>query len=82
MLLTAEIVNARTGTQWLSRLMSSFTGLERKSPLYLQQESCTNKYSIGSFYAFILHRVDRVRLTVVARSNYDAVVKNVRHPFY
>ncbi|CEL09381.1 hypothetical protein ASPCAL12517 [Aspergillus calidoustus] len=32
--------------------------------------------AIGSFYAFILHRADRVRLTVVARSNYDAVVKN------
>jgi hypothetical protein len=39
---------------------------------------CTDKRSIGSFYAFILHRADRVRLTVVARSNYDAVVKNVR----
>ncbi|RDW78946.1 ketopantoate reductase family protein [Aspergillus mulundensis] len=33
--------------------------------------------AIGSFYAFILHRCDRVKLTVVARSNYDAVVKNV-----
>ncbi|KAL2870594.1 ketopantoate reductase family protein [Aspergillus lucknowensis] len=32
--------------------------------------------AIGSFYAFILNRADRVRLTVVARSNYDAVVKN------
>ncbi|KAL5341100.1 ketopantoate reductase PanE/ApbA-domain-containing protein [Aspergillus crustosus] len=31
--------------------------------------------AIGSFYAFILNRCDRVRLTVVARSNYDAVVK-------
>ncbi|KAJ5108177.1 hypothetical protein N7456_004852 [Penicillium angulare] len=29
--------------------------------------------AIGSFYAFILSRSDRVRLTVVARSNYDAV---------
>ncbi|KAJ5668706.1 hypothetical protein N7462_009776 [Penicillium macrosclerotiorum] len=34
--------------------------------------------AIGSFYAFILSRSERVRLTVVARSNYDAVVKNVR----
>lgn len=34
--------------------------------------------SIGSFYAFILSRSDRVRLTVVARSNYDAVKANVR----
>ncbi|GIJ89104.1 hypothetical protein Asppvi_008033 [Aspergillus pseudoviridinutans] len=32
--------------------------------------------AIGSFYAFILHRTNRVRLTVVARSNYEAVVKN------
>ncbi|KAL4800800.1 ketopantoate reductase PanE/ApbA-domain-containing protein [Aspergillus venezuelensis] len=32
--------------------------------------------AIGSFYAFILSRADRVRLTVVARSNYDAVVKD------
>ncbi|KAL4882706.1 ketopantoate reductase PanE/ApbA-domain-containing protein [Aspergillus karnatakaensis] len=32
--------------------------------------------AIGSFYAFILNRCDRVRLTVVARSNYDAVVKD------
>ncbi|KAL4960450.1 FMN-dependent dehydrogenase-domain-containing protein [Aspergillus stella-maris] len=31
---------------------------------------------IGSFYAFILNRSDRVRLTVVARSNYDAVKAN------
>ncbi|KAK0663546.1 putative 2-dehydropantoate 2-reductase [Lasiodiplodia hormozganensis] len=29
--------------------------------------------AIGSFYAFILGRVPNVRLTVVARSNYDAV---------
>ncbi|KAJ5179964.1 hypothetical protein N7492_003174 [Penicillium capsulatum] len=28
--------------------------------------------AIGSFYAFILSRSDRVRLTVVARSNYEA----------
>ncbi|CAI7647310.1 unnamed protein product [Penicillium pancosmium] len=32
--------------------------------------------AIGSFYAFILSRSDRVRLTVVARSNYDAVKAN------
>ncbi|KAJ5742440.1 uncharacterized protein N7511_011459, partial [Penicillium nucicola] len=32
--------------------------------------------AIGSFYAFILNRSDRVRLTVVARSNYDAVKAN------
>ncbi|KAL2840658.1 ketopantoate reductase PanE/ApbA-domain-containing protein [Aspergillus pseudoustus] len=32
--------------------------------------------AIGSFYAFILNRADGVRLTVVARSNYDAVVEN------
>ncbi|GJC94511.1 2-dehydropantoate 2-reductase [Colletotrichum higginsianum] len=32
--------------------------------------------AIGSFYAFILSRVPRVRLTVVARSNYDAVKEN------
>ncbi|GAP89593.2 putative 2-dehydropantoate 2-reductase [Rosellinia necatrix] len=29
--------------------------------------------AIGSFYAFILSRAENVRLTVVARSNYDAV---------
>ncbi|KAJ5489776.1 hypothetical protein N7539_004666 [Penicillium diatomitis] len=34
--------------------------------------------AIGSFYAFILNRSERVRLTVVARSNYDAVCQNVR----
>ena len=33
--------------------------------------------SIGSFYAFILERTKRVRLTVVARSNYEAVKKDV-----
>lgn len=32
---------------------------------------------VGSFYAFILERTKRVRLTVVARSNYEAVKKNV-----
>ncbi|BCS18622.1 ketopantoate reductase family protein [Aspergillus puulaauensis] len=32
--------------------------------------------AIGSFYAFILSRSDRVRLTVLARSNYDSVQKN------
>ncbi|RLM01938.1 hypothetical protein CFD26_108459 [Aspergillus turcosus] len=32
--------------------------------------------AIGSFYAFILQRSNRVRLTVVARSNYQAVVKD------
>jgi hypothetical protein len=37
--------------------------------------------SIGSFYAFILNRSDRVRLTVVARSNYNAVVTNVCYNF-
>ena len=35
--------------------------------------------SIGSFYAFILDRSKRVRLTVVARSNYEAVKKDVGH---
>ncbi|KAI0402182.1 2-dehydropantoate 2-reductase [Xylaria palmicola] len=29
--------------------------------------------AIGSFYAFVLSRAEHVRLTVVARSNYDAV---------
>ncbi|KAJ9225458.1 hypothetical protein DTO169C6_2191 [Paecilomyces variotii] len=32
--------------------------------------------AIGSFYAFILSRSQNVRLTVVARSNYDAVKMN------
>ncbi|KAF4975538.1 hypothetical protein FZEAL_7684 [Fusarium zealandicum] len=32
--------------------------------------------AIGSFYAFILSRGEEVRLTVVARSNYDAVKAN------
>ncbi|KAJ5499392.1 Ketopantoate reductase ApbA/PanE [Penicillium expansum] len=32
--------------------------------------------AIGSFYAFILSRSNRVRLTVVARSNYEAVQAN------
>ncbi|KAJ5129953.1 uncharacterized protein N7515_005992 [Penicillium bovifimosum] len=32
--------------------------------------------AIGSFYAFILSRTERVRLTVVARSNYEAVRAN------
>ncbi|KAJ3536410.1 hypothetical protein NM208_g5715 [Fusarium decemcellulare] len=32
--------------------------------------------AIGSFYTFILSRNDQVRLTVVARSNYDAVKAN------
>ncbi|PKY08654.1 putative ketopantoate reductase family protein [Aspergillus campestris IBT 28561] len=32
--------------------------------------------AIGSFYAFILQRCERVRLTVVARSNYEAVKSN------
>ncbi|RAL13889.1 ketopantoate reductase family protein [Aspergillus homomorphus CBS 101889] len=32
--------------------------------------------AIGSFYAFILHSCPRVRLTVVARSNYSAVKEN------
>ncbi|KAJ6049170.1 uncharacterized protein N7446_007503 [Penicillium canescens] len=32
--------------------------------------------AIGSFYGFILSKSDRVRLTVVARSNYEAVKAN------
>ncbi|KAI5861986.1 2-dehydropantoate 2-reductase [Durotheca rogersii] len=32
--------------------------------------------AIGSFYAFIISREPRVRLTVIARSNYDAVKEN------
>ncbi|KAM0206812.1 hypothetical protein ACHAQI_008037 [Fusarium lateritium] len=32
--------------------------------------------AIGSFYAFILSRSERVRLTVVARSNFEAVAAN------
>ncbi|KAJ4509085.1 hypothetical protein HRR75_006054 [Exophiala dermatitidis] len=35
--------------------------------------------AIGSFYAFILDRSKRVRLTVVARSNYEAVKKDGLH---
>ncbi|ETI25287.1 hypothetical protein G647_04662 [Cladophialophora carrionii CBS 160.54] len=35
--------------------------------------------AIGSFYAFILERTKRVRLTVVARSNYEAVKKDGLH---
>lgn len=41
-----------------------------------------NGISIGSFYAFILSRSDRVRLTVVARSNYEAIKSNVRFMQY
>ncbi|KAJ5384121.1 Ketopantoate reductase ApbA/PanE [Penicillium concentricum] len=33
--------------------------------------------AIGSFYAFVLSRSNRVRLSVVARSNYEAVKANV-----
>ncbi|KAM0242133.1 hypothetical protein ACHAP5_007370 [Fusarium lateritium] len=32
--------------------------------------------AIGSFYAFVLSRSERVRLTVVARSNFEAVAAN------
>ncbi|KIW87385.1 uncharacterized protein Z519_12021 [Cladophialophora bantiana CBS 173.52] len=35
--------------------------------------------AIGSFYAFILNRTKRVRLTVVARSNYEVVKKDGLH---
>ncbi|OAP58659.1 hypothetical protein AYL99_07749 [Fonsecaea erecta] len=35
--------------------------------------------AIGSFYAFILERTKRVRLTVVARSNYEAVKNDGLH---
>ncbi|KAL6246178.1 hypothetical protein RBB50_007331 [Rhinocladiella similis] len=35
--------------------------------------------AIGSFYAFILNQSKRVRLTVVARSNYEAVKNNGLH---
>ncbi|KAJ9644856.1 hypothetical protein H2204_001318 [Knufia peltigerae] len=35
--------------------------------------------AIGSFYAFILNQSNRVRLTVVARSNYEAVKNNGLH---
>lgn len=48
---------------------------ERKSPV--PQYSSTDPSSIGSFYAFILSRSDRVRLTVLARSNYESVKKDV-----
>jgi len=33
--------------------------------------------AIGSFYAFVFSKNDNVVLDVVARSNYDAVKKNV-----
>ena len=36
-----------------------------------------NTIRIGSFYAFILNRTNRVRLTVLARSNYEAVKEHV-----
>ncbi|KAH0845460.1 hypothetical protein FOPE_11857 [Fonsecaea pedrosoi] len=35
--------------------------------------------AIGSFYAFVLSRSQRVRLTVVARSNYEAVKQHGLH---
>jgi hypothetical protein len=38
----------------------------------------TENLSIGGFYAFILGRNENVELSVVARSNYDAVEKHVR----
>ena len=38
----------------------------------------TENLSIGGFYAFILGRNENVELSVVARSNYDAVKKDVR----
>jgi hypothetical protein len=34
-------------------------------------------HRVGSFYAFILNRAPSVRLTLVARSNYEAVKANV-----
>jgi hypothetical protein len=37
----------------------------------------TENLSIGGFYAFILGRNENVELSVVARSNYDAVKKDV-----
>lgn len=37
----------------------------------------TKAHRIGSFYAFILQRNEQVRLTVVARSNYEAVKEDV-----
>ena len=52
---------------------------ERKSQILFQlAQSHLTATRIGSFYAFILQRCERVRLTVVARSNYEAVKSNVR----
>lgn len=45
----------------------SFLLLAAASPIV------TLLHRIGSFYAFILSRSEKVRLSVVARSNYDAV---------
>lgn len=50
--------------------------LERGFPLERQHADANGPYSIGSFYAFILSRSEIVRLTVCARSNYEAVKAN------
>ena len=65
-------------TKWQTKLMSSSMDWEREFCLFSQKRCYTDFYRIGSFYAFILSRSDRVRLTVVARSNYEAVQANVR----
>jgi hypothetical protein len=57
--------------------MSSSMDWEREFSLFHNKWYYTDFYRIGSFYAFILSRSDRVRLTVVARSNYEAVQANV-----
>lgn len=46
-------------------------GAVRKQPL-------KNIRSIGGFYAFVLGKSDDVELSVVARSNYEAVKGQVR----
>jgi hypothetical protein len=59
--------------------MCSFMELEREIPastVYTGFE-LTQLCRIGSFYAFILNRAPTVRLTLVARSNYEAVKANV-----
>lgn len=53
--------------------MFSSMGLVRKCRRRRVEAEADWNHSIGSFYAFILSRCKDVRLTVVARSNFEAV---------
>lgn len=60
--------------------MCSYLVLERKiDSTHTNLDVANDVFSIGGFYAFILSKNKNVSLSVIARSNYEAVKQNGLH---